>query len=557
MGNSISVVSENTTNDSRKRKADESEGALSLKKPKSENQYFLNTKKHYRIWFSKDKDVFLPQENQLRFIRMRVKNPNATLSLVYSSKVLSEKAKKELHHFCAVHNIQPVDFDTEIRNLIRGADERALYKLAKEEIKYANGAGGSLAAASDIVRTIIGVIEKCGNYSDFDVDVIFSDLPEKHAVLSPVIFPISIVKSGFMEDPMLNNDFVGVCYDAKTGKIDLNARSLIKKMQEIILNNYSNPSKAITSSPLLEGAPSEIMPYYETMIEELYQSDPFFTIFDLREKIKTLNSRMMLKAAFNLQREMFETVKARVNALDENAMKVFSDKFLGESNAISLRNKIIFKTNPKDWVELLLPNNIDDFDKLNDEETTTLHQIVLYFILPEHLRNDVRNILETDIHNMYNHSVIKMSGPIVPMKAIMSMYLLNPPRLIMPPPGSGLLFLLFNPPRLEDPDSWKEALKQFSKYSTQENQIAGNIKSANSCERIIETAERSEPRNLEQWKEQIGIFGDQSWTAVGQSKMQQREEKMHEAARRIQHAYRKHKEQNEEQPRGAIFKYTP
>jgi hypothetical protein len=35
--------------------------------------WLLNTKKHYKIWFSDNPHVFLGIENQLRFIRTRKK----------------------------------------------------------------------------------------------------------------------------------------------------------------------------------------------------------------------------------------------------------------------------------------------------------------------------------------------------------------------------------------------------------------------------------------------------------------------------------------------------
>ena len=61
--------------------------------------YFVDTTKHFKIWFSDNPEVFLPQENQLRLIHMRANNPKAEIALIYYAESLSKKAQAQLHSF--------------------------------------------------------------------------------------------------------------------------------------------------------------------------------------------------------------------------------------------------------------------------------------------------------------------------------------------------------------------------------------------------------------------------------------------------------------------------
>ena len=71
----------------------------------------INMQKHYKIWFSNNKDDFMPFINRQRLMRMRVANPGIDLSLIYSSSLISEVEERKLKKFCENNRIKAVDFD--------------------------------------------------------------------------------------------------------------------------------------------------------------------------------------------------------------------------------------------------------------------------------------------------------------------------------------------------------------------------------------------------------------------------------------------------------------
>ncbi|MDX2346384.1 MAG: glycosyltransferase family 88 protein, partial [Legionella sp.] len=114
--------------------------------------YTFNPHRHVKIWLSKDEDVFLNQENQLRLVRMRHKNPNDEIQLLYAEKLLSSNAITALNAFCEKHNIQPVSIEAHILpNCLDTESEQNLIGLYQREVNALN-AGGNVAAASDILR---------------------------------------------------------------------------------------------------------------------------------------------------------------------------------------------------------------------------------------------------------------------------------------------------------------------------------------------------------------------------------------------------------------------
>ncbi len=126
-----------------------------------QNKYSVQTKAHYKIWFSKSPDSFLPLENQLRFIRMRQKNPSRKLSFIYSANCLSNSALKALIPFCKTYDIQPIDFDSEVDTQTSPLkdQDKSIFQIAQDEIAHCrNQTGGSMAAASDCARLIVPLI---------------------------------------------------------------------------------------------------------------------------------------------------------------------------------------------------------------------------------------------------------------------------------------------------------------------------------------------------------------------------------------------------------------
>lgn len=128
--------------------------------------------RHFKIWFSKNPEVALGVENELRLIRWRVKNPNLTLSLMVSSACLTPKAYEKLKIFCDTHRLQLVDFDTEVLPALTHPSDIEIFHLAKQELEHVRtNSGGNLAAASDLARMILPVLQTYGIYCDLDSEI--------------------------------------------------------------------------------------------------------------------------------------------------------------------------------------------------------------------------------------------------------------------------------------------------------------------------------------------------------------------------------------------------
>ena len=160
-------------------------------RPKVES-YQLNPHRHVKIWFSRDEDIFLNPENQLRLVRLRTNNPRDSLSFVYDKSLLSAKAQLNLQQFCARHKIEPLDIADLKKELVTD-QEKELMSYVEEEIRRTkDDTGGSFAAASDILRWLSPVYKR-GIYTDFDIEIKTAGLPEMIKVQAPIISNIGTV----------------------------------------------------------------------------------------------------------------------------------------------------------------------------------------------------------------------------------------------------------------------------------------------------------------------------------------------------------------------------
>ena len=98
-------------------------------------QYLYNPHNHVKIWLSNRRGLFMHDENQMRLIEMRYKNPNDRIHLVYDSSLLDVQATVNLHQFCSEHSIIPVDAN-EFGKLLKASGEKKLYEFYKDEINH-------------------------------------------------------------------------------------------------------------------------------------------------------------------------------------------------------------------------------------------------------------------------------------------------------------------------------------------------------------------------------------------------------------------------------------
>ena len=344
-------------------------------------QYFLNTRKLYKTWFTNDPNVFLNFENQLRFIRFRKHNPEASISLLYSSELLSEQAKQKMHVFCATHNIMAVDFDTEIFGNSIDPQEIAINQLAKQELQAWTPVdiGGNGAAASDILRFSKKVIEECGVYSDFDVVVKLAELPEKYKIKSPIILPTSC------------NDFIGFAKD-QDGNIHMHAYDLINKGQSAIISNYKAIKDSSNSQELLSFMP------------------------DLSQHMDFTSNANDIKYFYDLYSNENSTEKSLpnfryfINAL--SAQDILKQKY----TEITALNRV-----KEPYLTQLQDNAINGFSTLTDEQSKLLLANLLY-PNAENSINKMTKYISNFKRSMYLALVTEFSGPTITHKLLEDSY---------------------------------------------------------------------------------------------------------------------------------------
>ncbi|MGE4350497.1 MAG: glycosyltransferase family 88 protein [Candidatus Berkiella sp.] len=343
----------------------------------------IETKRHYKIWFSANPDEFLNDENKLRFIRACLDNPDIRFSFVYSSAILSEFAIAELKDFCAKLNIQAVDFDSDVLRLLAHRLDKESYHHAMQEIRHAvKKQGGNLAAASDLIRWLPGLIQCCGIYSDFDVELKFQKLNPVINVKSPVILPTTLE---FEDDALnaytINNEFLAFAFDEdNTTQLSTDSIEIIRIVQKEMLKRYTQPTLAMLS-PVIPGFqnPNTRNLPLKIILHSFSTNSADKSIFALRQFIHELDFRMLCKTLYH---------KVLPKILGENNIDDFADNDLC---------RLIGKYRKKQ-IETKYPDKIKG---LKDE------QIAMQFL--EKLKN-----------TLYKASVECISGPFVSMTVLKS-----------------------------------------------------------------------------------------------------------------------------------------
>jgi hypothetical protein len=298
------------------------------------NKWLFDTSRHFKIWFSLDPNEFLDFENQLLFIRAITNNPTAKFTLIYSSKLLNENARKQLLAFSKQYGIFLQDFDTDILQLAENENDKKLYELAKLEIEHAiKKQGGNLAAASDLVRVMIPVLEKFGIYTDFEREV--HSLPKgKLAVCQmPILF--TIVTNIQKRSIEVGNDRIAVAVNPKDiSKLSQDAVIRMKKLQQAIIENYQCAKKALLSTKHkgFSAALEKELPIVLAIGKKYFESYPDATIFELRRFITKLSfksiKKMMhddIKLFEEQMRAMRKSVGLCVDNLNNEELEVINE----------------------------------------------------------------------------------------------------------------------------------------------------------------------------------------------------------------------------------------
>ena len=482
--------------------------------------YQFNTQNHLRIWFSAKKDVFLNDENQLRLVRFRQKNPRANMTLVYSSQMLSAEAHENLKRFCTLHAFTPLDFDTALPAECVDPIDKDMYQIAKgERDAYMKQEGGNLAAASDLTRLIAPLLVR-GTYSDFDTNIEVNSLPETQEIVAPMLLDIGSFRQmlrGFIEEerPLINNDIIGV--STKAGQIDPAAKDLLQRVQKTAIKVYADGAaeslKRLSDIPLCYSSSTLVQYYTMGFFSNLFKKRPNISITDFRlfldKSTRNIFSSFRLRQSQDLMRVLKgldEGLKDKLlNALSNNEHADFPIDFGPEEQGLIKRAYAKeLKSSLKQAIDKLLYTNPEEVALLaiSYQQIKTIDDPDECYRLSHLPITGTRNIF-------LQASVTVFSGPFLLVQSLMGK---------------------------DQPISYKalsfdrnHLFEQFN--SGQSFRLGTNVK-------VI----------LDKLTKNPDTVCDSSWLSAGQEIIQNREEKMQHAAKTIQHAWKNHRKNAEGKP---------
>lgn len=424
----------------------------------------ISTKHHYKIWFSKNVDVFLDKENQERFIKASSDNPHLHFSFIFSSNCLSAKTLDDLQRFCDKHHITPIDFDKEIPPLLRSDKDKALYNLAKKEIEFAKDNGGNLAGASDCVRAIIAVIERCRIYSDFDVELKFADIDLVITSTAPVLLSVEFVSEACIKQPCLNNECLVVSFDPNNpSHLSKEAFEKMSLVADSIIHRYANPLDALTKHPV-KGLIIELSDDQKKFIELFFKENPHADIFAFRRYVLALTIE--------------EYCRVKIKCLDKNEQ----GEPIGVSSDGSMENRYTQFLEQNKLSFLLWRVHADPDFKFSTKEI-------------------LAKKLELLKHDLYVFSVTLISGPI----NYYAMYQETVPQKGFSAQGHAFSAIM-TPPLL-----WENFCEVFKRAALSENGLEKVFKSKNTFAlKVKEARDPTDPLAL------VKPICDLSWTPLGE-----------------------------------------
>ncbi|MGE3318064.1 MAG: glycosyltransferase family 88 protein [Candidatus Berkiella sp.] len=449
----------------------------------------VDLSKHFKIWFSDNKNSFLGVEDQLRLVKTRADNPDAKLSFVYSEGCLSQKALGDLKKFCEKQRVTPINFDSEVLPLLSDENDKKLYELALLEIKNCLAdEGGSMAAASDCARFIRPLLAKLGTYTDFDVQV---KTQGKKFVETKALVLIPYVDA----EPFgsFNTDIlVASCDPLHPEQLSKEAKERIGYVQDQIIEKHTNTTAMMKAFFLgtIKGLQSDIMtkPAALQFINYFVATMPNPSIFQIRKAIKNITALDYIKSLPISDRivqfgthDCSDLTEAEAHERYVMALQIEKEEMTRFSRIFGLPRTAIYSEEPAQIVKILL---------------TTMK------------------------HSAYVFSVCAMSGPSNIMAMFRDDY--SPSLTVRKTPG-----IVYCYPSQEC-DKLKKAMNDSS---LKENKLDQHFNSKNSMSylRPGNTTSQSDPL-----KEVVGKFGDQSWTTLGKQNKKDREGQIQNAASKLQ-----------------------
>lgn len=233
-----------------------------------------------KIWFTKNPNEFLSLKNKTRLVEFCKNNPDATLTIIYSSALLNNHGRADFEKLKQRHpNIIFSDFSSpEFKEKITDKCELQLYHIAENELTRLYR-GGNVAAASDAVR-LLSPSYKSGIYSDFDT--VIKSRKGITSIPEPLLF-----------NSPRNEEY---CNDVIIVANDATENEPLKKIQNEVVRRYSASPKEY------------LLKYFDDMINVIFEKNLQPYLFgELKKPINEF--KIILKGFFETgnQPEFLET----------------------------------------------------------------------------------------------------------------------------------------------------------------------------------------------------------------------------------------------------------
>ncbi len=286
-------------------------------------------------------------------IKNRTLNPDAVLTLVYSSTILSNIGIEQLTTFCKHNKIEVIDIDDkELRKHFFTPTDGQLLSLAQLELqKWITNKGGDVASASDITRWIIPIIEKGGNYLDLDIVHNFGDAPPVVSGNASLLLPWSCGFKCYFCYPsveaiirpvlnVLNNDIIFHARDNKGYNLSSESLHNILLIQDELIKKSQDLQYAIFRYEWDEII--ELQHHAKLVAKLLYDHcvsrNPNSTIHDVRMLSHELDQRRLLLMFHEKNNADLKALceGLDINSISLNECKILFAKFIGRTPTIEI-----------------------------------------------------------------------------------------------------------------------------------------------------------------------------------------------------------------------------
>ncbi|MCX7114778.1 MAG: hypothetical protein NTW08_02545 [Gammaproteobacteria bacterium] len=262
--------------------------------------YPLSLKQHFRIWFSYHPGIGINETNKRRLIAFRAENPGITITLVYSSDLLTEAAHTQLLALLTEHRIQPLNIplkrDEDVAAFLAQdftEEDQELYELAREELLHLDDYGNP-AVASDQLRLVF--LEKLRIYADLDTKVVLPAGAENITieVRVPLLYPQAA--GGFNNDVLMLAD-PSKDPDKETGP---SREAILKHIKRKMIESCRRPHRSLLNIIAKVSQNPPLGEHTLTRVLLMFNQSPSFMAFLASKNENLFPMRLLIKEVMRL-----------------------------------------------------------------------------------------------------------------------------------------------------------------------------------------------------------------------------------------------------------------